>query len=36
MSYEDDCAFIGLEFCEECLEERNLDMAEEEAKFFDE
>ena len=34
--YEDECAFVGSEFCEEELDAKGLDMAEEEARFFGE
>ena len=35
MSYEDDCLFVGYAECEEMMDSQGLDMAEEEAKFFD-
>lgn len=36
MGYEEDCQFVGPEFCEEVLDEKGLNREEEEAKFFGE
>jgi len=36
MGYEDECAFVGSDFCEEELNARGLDKSEEELKFFGE
>ena len=35
-AYEDDCLFVGPEFCEENMDERGLNLTEEERKHFDE
>jgi len=35
MGYEDECAFVGPEVCEERLNEKGLNMADEESQFYE-
>lgn len=35
MDYEDECAFVGPENCEEILDAKGLNMAEEESRYYE-